>query len=226
MELATLAAAGYFESLRLTKEDLERGAQYQANLKREGMMASATDLQGYLRSLEMRAIWNRFDRLGQARIVQLINKTNQFNLTTRRYSEAEIAAMQSSTDVFTLQARLEDIFGDNGMISALVCRQTGQCWEVDTWIMSCRVLGRRVEETILQYLVAQARLRGITEIIGRYIPTAKNGLVRDHFSRLGFVQTGSQDGETTWQLAVSSYCEKNLPLKVDLQRELKLTSAG
>jgi predicted enzyme involved in methoxymalonyl-ACP biosynthesis len=90
---------------------------------------------------------------------------------------------------------------------------------VDTWIMSCRVLGRRVEETILQYLVERARSRGITEIIGRYIPTAKNGLVRDHFSRLGFVQAGSQNGETIWQLAIASYCQKNLPLKVDLPRE-------
>ncbi len=93
--------------------------------------------------------------------------------------------------------------------------------------MSCRVLGRRVEETILQYLVEQARLRGITAIIGRYIPTAKNGLVRDHFSRLGFVQTGSQDdGETTWQLSVGGYCEKPLPLKVDLPQQRKLASAG
>lgn len=107
------------------------------------------------------------------------------------------------------------------MISAVICRQTGQCWEVDTWIMSCRVLGRRVEEALLQYLVQQARLRGIAEIIGRYIPTAKNGLVRDHFSRLGFIQTGSENGETIWQLAVSGYCEKNLPLKIDLQQEWK-----
>ena len=84
-----------------------------------------------------------------------------------------------------------------------------------------------MEETILQYLVGHARLRGITAIIGRYIPTTKNGLVRDHFSRLGFVQTGAQeDGETTWRLSVGSYCEKNLPLKVDLPQEWKVASAG
>jgi FkbH-like protein len=166
-----------------------------------------------------------FDSAGRKRIAQLVSKSNQFNLTTRRYSEAEIAGMQSDPEVFALQARLEDIFGDNGMISAVICRQAGQSWEVDTWIMSCRVLGRRVEETILQYLVEQARLRGITEIIGRYIPTAKNGLVRDHFSRLGFVQTGTQDGETTWQLVVGNYREKALPLKLDTPRERKLASA-
>jgi FkbH-like protein len=167
-----------------------------------------------------------FDSAGRKRIAQLISKSNQFNLTTRRYSETEIAALQSDPNVFTLQARLEDIFGDNGMISAVICRQTGQCWEVDSWLMSCRVLGRRVEETILQYLVGQARTKGITEIIGHYIPTAKNGLVREHFAGLGFLQTGSHNGETTWQLVVSNYCEKNLPLKVDLQRERRLASAG
>jgi predicted enzyme involved in methoxymalonyl-ACP biosynthesis len=107
----------------------------------------------------------------------------------------------------------------------VICRQTGSCWEVDSWIMSCRVLGRRVEEAILQHLVQQARLRGITEIVGRYIPTARNGLVRDHFRRLGFDQTGAQDGETVWQLVVDSYSEKSLPLKVDAQREWKLASA-
>jgi FkbH-like protein len=167
-----------------------------------------------------------FDTAGRKRIVQLISKSNQFNLTTRRYGEAEVAAMQSDSDVFTLQARLEDIFGDNGMISTVICRQTGSCWEVDSWIMSCRVLGRRVEEAILQHLVQLARPRGITEIVGRYIPTAKNGLVRDHFRRLGFDQTGAQDGETVWQLVVGNYSEKSLPLKVDAQREWKLASAG
>ena len=137
----------------------------------------------YLLSLAMTLSIAPFDGAGRKRIAQLISKSNQFNVTTRRYSEAEIAAMQSDPDVFTIQARLEDIFGDNGMISVVICRQSGQSWEVDTWIMSCRVLGRRVEEALLQYLVQQARLRGITEIIGRYIPTAKNALVRDHFSQ-------------------------------------------
>jgi predicted enzyme involved in methoxymalonyl-ACP biosynthesis len=84
--------------------------------------------------------------------------------------------------------------------------------------MSCRVLGRRVEEAILQHLVEQARARGITEIVGRYIPTAKNGLVREHFSGLGFVQTDARGSETTWQLAVSAYGDKNLPLRTDLQQ--------
>ncbi len=224
--LSVFQAAGYFEQADFSKEDQLRAGFYKANALRTAQLERIGDHDDYLRSLGMTLSIAPFDTAGRKRIAQLISKSNQFNLTTRRYSEAEIAALQSRSDVLAIQARLQDIFGDNGMISAVICRQTGQCWEVDTWIMSCRVLGRRVEETILQYLVEEARSRGITEITGRYIPTAKNGLVRDHFSRLGFVQTGSQDGETTWQLAISSYGEKSLPLKVDLQRERKLASVG
>ena len=219
--LPVFQAAGYFEQAGFSSEDRLRAGFYKANALRAAQMERIGDHNDYLLSLGMTLSIAPFDSAGRKRIAQLIAKSNQFNLTTRRYSETEIAAMQTSADVFAIQVRLRDIFGDNGMISAVICRQTGQCWEVDTWIMSCRVLGRRVEEALLQYLVQQARLRGIAEIIGRYIPTAKNGLVRDHFSRLGFIQTGSENGETIWQLAVSGYCEKNLPLKIDLQQEWK-----
>jgi FkbH-like protein len=224
--LPVFRAAGYFEQACFSKEDKLRADFYKANALRAAQLERIGDHDDYLRSLRMTLSIASFDCAGRKRIAQLISKSNQFNLTTRRYSEVEIAAMQSNSEIFTIQARLEDIFGDNGMISVIICRQTDRCWEIDTWIMSCRVLGRRVEEAILQYLVEQARSRGITEIIGRYIPTAKNGLVRDHFSRLGFVQTDSQNGETAWQLAVSSYGAKSLPLKVDLQLERELVSAA
>ncbi len=225
--LPVFQAAGYFEQAGFSKEDQQRAGFYKANALRAAQLVRIGDHNDYLLSLGMTLSIAPFDSAGRKRIAQLISKSNQFNLTTRRYSEAEIAALQSRPDVFTIQARLTDIFGDNGMISTVICRQAGQCWEVDSWIMSCRVLGRRVEETILQYLVGEARQRGVTAIIGRYIPTAKNGLVRDHFSRLGFVQTGTQaDGETTWHLSVSGYNEKTLPLKVDQLQELKLASAG
>jgi len=224
--LPVLQAAGYFEQAGFSKEDQLRAGFYKANALRAAQMERIGDHNDYLLSLGMTLSIAPFDSAGRKRISQLISKSNQFNLTTRRYSETEIAAMQSNADVFAIQARLEDIFGDNGMISAVICRQAGPSWEVDTWIMSCRVLGRRVEEALLQYLVQQARLRGISEIIGRYIPTARNGLVRDHYAGLGFIQAGSQNGETIWQLAVSGYGEKNLPLKVDSQREWKLASSG
>lgn len=224
--LPVLQAAGYFEQAGFSKEDQLRARFYKANAMRAAQMERIGDHNDYLLSLGMTLSIAPFDSAGRKRIAQLISKSNQFNLTTRRYSEIEIAAMQSNSDVFAIQARLEDIFGDNGMISAVICRQLEQSWEVDTWIMSCRVLSRRVEEALLQYLVQQARLRGITEMVGRYIPTAKNGLVRDHFSRLGFVQTGSENGETTWLLTVTSYRKKHLPLRMDLQREPKVATTG
>jgi len=208
---ATLAAAGYFESLRLTKEDLERSEQYQANLQRSSLMASATDLEGYLRSLEMRAIWSRFDRVGQARIVQLINKTNQFNLTTRRVTDEDVAALIEDERALTLQIRLIDAFGDNGIIAIVIgLFQSGtRDIRIDTWLMSCRVLGRRMEETTLNLIVRQARALGCERLIGVYRPTAKNAMVRDHYPRLGFspIATPERDGVAEYVLVLDGWTE-------------------
>ncbi len=202
---STLAAAGYFESLRLTKEDLERSGQYQANLQRTSLLASASDIEGYLRSLEMRAIWSRFDRIGQARTVQLINKTNQFNLTTRRITDEEVAALIDDERALTLQIRLTDTFGDNGVIAIVIglFEPGTRDIRIDTWLMSCRVLGRRMEEETLNLVVAQARALGAERLIGVYRPTPKNHMVRDHYHRLGFTPAG--DDGTEWVLALDGW---------------------
>jgi FkbH-like protein len=214
--ISVFQAAGYFEQAGFSREDQLRVGFYKANARRTAQLERIGNHDDYLRSLEMTLSIAPFDAAGRKRIAQLISKSNQFNLTTRRYSETEVAALQSNPDAVTLQARLEDIFGDNGMISAVICLQQDRRWEIDTWIMSCRVLGRQVDETILQHLVRQARTAGITDLIGRYIPTAKNGLVRDHFSKLGFTLIDAQaDGETAWRLVVNNYCDKDLPMKVD-----------
>jgi FkbH-like protein len=215
-------AAGYFEQAGFSREDQLRAGFYKANARRAAQLERIGNHDDYLRSLEMTLSIAPFDAAGRKRIAQLISKSNQFNLTTRRYGEAEVATMERNPGAVTLQARLEDIFGDNGMISTVICEQRGRRWEIDTWIMSCRVLGRRVEEAILQYLVRHAREAGITEIFGRFIPTARNGLVRDHFSKLGFARLDAQpNGETTWLLAVDNYLDKDLPMKIDI-----LPSAG
>jgi FkbH-like protein len=214
--IAVFQAAGYFEQPVFSREDARRAGFYKANARRAAQLERIGNHDDYLRSLEMTLSIAPFDASGRKRIAQLISKSNQFNVTTRRYSETEVAAVQSDPDAVTLQARLEDMFGDNGMISAVICLRQDRRWEIDTWIMSCRVLGRRVEETILQHLVRQARAAGITELIGRYIPTAKNGLVKDHFSKLGFTGIDARpNGETTWRLVVSDYSDKNLPMRVE-----------
>ena len=214
--IAVFQAAGYFEQAGFSSEDRLRAGFYKANAQRATQLERIGNHDDYLRSLGMTLSVAAFDSAGRKRIAQLISKSNQFNLTTRRYSETEVAALQSNPDAVTVQARLTDIFGDNGMISTVICLQQERRWEIDTWIMSCRVLGRRVEETILQYLVQQARAAGITELVGRYIPTARNGLVRDHFSKLGFARVDAKpDGETTWQLVVNDYADKELPMKIN-----------
>ena len=184
-----IARAGYFETPAVTQEDRERSGQYQGNRMREALKASTTDLPAYLRGLEMEMVWRRFDRLGLARVTQLINKTNQFNLTTRRYTEDDVLAVMQDGRAFGLQIRLLDRFGDNGIISIVIGRMQGQDLVIDTWLMSCRVLGRQVEPTTLALVAEQARLLGARRLLGDYVATKKNGMVRDHYARLGFQVT-------------------------------------
>ncbi len=183
-----IADAGYFEALGITDEDRERGGQYQGNLQREALKETATDIESYLRGLDMRLTWRPFDRIGLARTVQLINKTNQFNLTTRRYTEIDVQAVMDDADAVGLQLRLLDRFGDNGIIAIIIGRKLPDTadFRVDTWLMSCRVLGRQVEESTLNILAAEAQRLGADRMLGEYIPTKKNGMVRKHYEKLGF----------------------------------------
>jgi len=187
---AALADAGYFEGLVVTEEDRERTGQYQGNKAREALKTSATDLAGYLRGLEMQLITKRFDRVGLQRIVQLINKSNQFNLTTRRYTDEAVIDLMADPDAFGLQLRLLDRFGDNGVIAIVIGRlQPNKDLLIDTWLMSCRVLGRQVEPTTLNLVAVAAEKLGARRLIGEYIPTKKNSMVKDHYVRLGFTVT-------------------------------------
>jgi FkbH-like protein len=204
-----LADAGYFEALSITPEDLERGRLYQSNLARETLRASVTDMDSYLRDLQMKLVWSRFDTTGLARTTQLINKTNQFNLTTRRYSEDEVAAVMNDPAAFGLQLRLLDRFGDNGIIGIVIGRRVADDATsviIDTWLMSCRVLGRGVEAATLALVVSAAQTLGATRLIGEYLPTKKNGMVREHFPKLGFSALSEEpNGATRWVLDVKSF---------------------
>jgi FkbH-like protein len=203
----TLADAGYFEALWITEDDLARTAQYQGNRAREALRANATDLAAYLRGLEMRLLWRRFDATGLQRIVQLINKTNQFNLTTRRYDEAEVRAVMQDPRAFGLQVRLLDRFGDNGIIAILIGRLDGAAdLLIDTWLMSCRVLGRQVEPASLNLIAAEAQRLGARRLIGEYLPTAKNAMVKDHYTKLGFTEIAREaDGASRAALDLTHF---------------------
>lgn len=182
-----LADAGYFEGLAVTDEDRERTSQYQGNKARDALKAAVTDLPSYLRGLEMQLVWKPFDKIGLQRIVQLINKSNQFNLTTRRYTDEDVIAVMADPDAFGLQLRLTDRFGDNGIIAIIIGRlRANKDLTIDTWLMSCRVLGRQVEPTTLNLIAQEAQRLGARRVVGEYIPTKKNAMVKEHYAKLGF----------------------------------------
>jgi FkbH-like protein len=194
-----------FEVQIITEEDRRRSGMYRQQSQRNELLGSTRDLGEFLASLEMRAIIRPFEPVSFARITQLVNKTNQFNLTTRRLTGAEVEALAGSPAHFTRTLRLEDRFGDHGLVTVLFGRIEDGTLTLDGWLMSCRVLNRGVEQLLLNEVVAAARRLGVTHIVGSYIPTDRNGLVKDLYARLGFSAAGDDDGMTTWRLAVEGF---------------------
>jgi FkbH-like protein len=208
-----LAAAGYFEAITFSDEDRKRAAFYQGNAKRVEILSQSSDMDAYLKALDMEITLTPFDSVGRARIAQLISKSNQYNLTTKRYSEAEVKALESDPNYFTRQVRLKDSMGDNGMISVLICKKADEVWFIDTWLMSCRVLGRKVENAVLQDLLAAAKSAAVSRLLGKYCPTGRNVIVKDHYKKLGFDRIGADEHEEIWQLNVCDYQALPLPMK-------------
>lgn len=209
----TLLNAGYFEAVTFSDDDKKRAEQYRQNALRAELEAGARNMDDFHKSLEMKLEIGPFNAFNMARVTQLINKTNQFNLTTRRYTEAEVEAMAKDNAVITIQARLIDRFGDNGLITVGIGRVIGGVCDIDTWLMSCRVLGRRVEEAFLAEIAAEAAKKGAKILQGRYIPTAKNAMVADHYKKLGFTPVSENGGETVWSLALDGYKSPDLPFE-------------
>lgn len=210
-----LSNCGYFETFHLSDEDLKRSEYYKNNIRRDEVRANASSVEHYLQSLAMKITFSSFDKLNRQRILQLINKSNQYNLTTKRYTEQELAKIEDHADYFCLQVRLDDRFGDNGMISVVICKKdetNKKVWEIDTWLMSCRVLGRKVEFAVLNEIMRQARHLNIETIRGVYRPTPKNGLVEDHYENLGFEKESSSLKENTWIIPVTNYQDFIVPI--------------
>jgi FkbH-like protein len=213
--LSVFQAACFFEATGFTQEDRERAGYYRANATRAALLQSSQGQDDYLRSLDMEMEIASFDAVGRKRIAQLIAKSNQFNLTTRRYSETEVAAAESDPLRIALQIRLRDVFGDNGIISVVVADCREDAIDVETWLMSCRVLGRGVPEAVLDWLVAEARRQGKSFVRGTFVPTKKNMMVADHYRSLGFDLLDQRpDATTSWQLRVEGYRNKRPPIRV------------
>ena len=215
----TIALAGYFEALEITAEDRERAELYRQNASRDALRASATDMAGFLDSLQMQLTWQPFDQTGFKRIVQLINKTNQFNLTTRRYTDAQIAEVMRGEEegrFVTLQLRLSDVYGDNGIIGLVIGQLTPRFdLEVEVWLMSCRVLGREVEQATLNILAARAVELGCQRLYGTYRPSDKNSMVKELYGKLGFMLDETQaDGTMRWSLALADFVPQPIHMQL------------
>jgi len=206
-----LGDAGYFESVAFTADDARRGEQYSANASREALRESSQNMDDFLRGLEMWVTFGPFQPVDLARVAQLIGKTNQFNLTTRRHSLEDVSRFVATDRCLTLQFRLVDRFGDNGLVSAMILRpdpQTPDLLEIDTWVMSCRVFGRQLEHEAMNIAVEMARRLGVRAFRADYLPTPKNGVVRDLYANLGFTRlpgVGPDHGAAQWFLRLSEY---------------------
>ena len=211
----TLLASGLFDAVSYSDEDGKRADMYAVRTMVADLKGGSADLGSFLESLEMIITFAPFDARSRSRIAQLINKSNQFNLTTRRYTEADVQSMETAPDVFTLQVRLKDKFIDHGMIGVVICRSPGPgTWEIDTWLMSCRVLGRRVEEAALNEIVERAAEKNVTTLIGRYIASGRNAMVADHYQSLGFQLVEKTDVHSTWTFPVNEFEASSLPMTV------------
>ncbi|NTV99796.1 MAG: HAD-IIIC family phosphatase [Oscillochloris sp.] len=198
--VAALDRGLYFEAWSLSQEDRERHQSYRSNALREELRTSVASLEDFLHNLDMVAEAGSVNEHVLARVIQLIGKTNQFNLTSRRHSEAEVRQLMEFDGNWTQYFKLSDRFGDNGLVGVLIARQVPAdipTWEIDTWLMSCRVIGRQMEQFMLQTLVDAAHKHGVQALRGVYAPTTKNTMVAQLYANLGFTLIGQQPDSTT-----------------------------
>jgi FkbH-like protein len=214
--IAIIEANRYFEQLSMAREDLDRARLYEENAKRATLESKFANYGEYLDSLEMTAEIDTFNSTYMERITQLTNKSNQFNLTTRRYTLAEIESTAADGNHIGIYGRLTDRFGDNGLISVVLGAIDGRKLHLDLWLMSCRVLKREMEIAMLDSLVARARERNIREIVGYYFPTSKNAMVADHYPKLGFQPLSKDEstGSTVWVLDITTYEPRSRHIRI------------
>ncbi len=203
-----IAELNLFETTAFSKEDVNRSELYRAEAERRETQASFANADEFLKSLEMNMVVARFDSFHLPRIAQLIQRSNQFNLTTHRYSEAECEALMNDPAVLPLYAKLSDRLGDHGLIGVIVVAPDKDELVIRDWLMSCRVLARGVEQTLMNLVVEKARERRLSKVVGEYIRTGKNQMVEDFFTRFGFTQTSGDKDHAYWTLNVGAYSAK------------------
>ena len=199
-----LATCPAFERLSLTDDDRQRGRFYAEERERTEHQASLTSVEDYYRSLQMSLDVSRPDAGQILRISQLTQRTNQFNMTTRRYSEQEIGKLMDDPKVLIYAARSSDRFGDNGIIGAIILRLDGKLADIDTLLLSCRVIGRTIETAFLAAAIQAARAKGVRQLRGHFLPTAKNAPAKDFFEQNGFTCTEQTDNGSIWEADIEA----------------------
>ena len=198
-----------FETTSFSIEDSKRAQFYKQQVDRDVARKGFTDISQYLQSLDMTAELERFDSMHMPRIVQLVQRTNQFNLTTIRYNEAEcMAFMSDEENCFPIYVTLSDKYGDSGLISVVIVEKKDETAFIREWCMSCRVLNRGVEPFTMNAVVQWAKDNGCEQIVGDYIPTKKNAMVKEFYGQFGFTAQPLADGASRWTLHVADYTEQ------------------
>lgn len=214
--IRVLDHSGYFEVVGISTEDMQKTRMYHAKVEASKAVASFADYGEYLSSLNMKAIIEDFKPIYVQRIAQLTNKSNQFNLTTLRCTEEDIVSMQESDKYICLCGRLIDKFADNGIVAITAGEIILDELHIRLWLMSCRVLKRELENTMMNVLVSHAQAKGLKKIIGYYYPTAKNSMVKDFYSSMNFEKAEEDEkGNTIWYLSLDKFSSYVVPMEVE-----------
>jgi FkbH-like protein len=209
-----LENTGILETLTFSEDDRKRSTMYKVEALRKNEAVKFENIDDYLQTLDMKITLDKFDDFHLQRIVQILQRTNQFNLRTKRYSEKDCKKFMEE-GYLSLYIKLRDKFGDYGLISAIVCSTKKESTlEILEYVMSCRTFNRGVEQFVMNYLVDYSKANGISKIVGEYIPTPKNALVKDLYKEFGFELTNENKGVLTWELEVAGYREKKTFLKM------------
>lgn len=211
-----LDKSGFFEVTKLSEDDKKRNEMYKANQERRQQEASFGDYGEYLKSLEMVGTIRPFEPLYMARIAQLTNKSNQFNLTTKRFTQSEIEQTAADEKYITLYGKLEDKFGDNGVVTVVIGKVEEEVLHMELWLMSCRVLKRDMEFAMMDEVVGKCLERGLKAIRGYYYPTAKNAMVKNFYELQGFTKISEDEaGNAVWEYRIpGEYHKKNTVIEV------------